>query len=65
MMIPYEYILAVFFVMTPERPPQLISPAVDAIDCQKQAGQLAVQQKEALVDAGAIPICLKIELPKV
>lgn len=65
MVLPYEYILAVFFLLNPDRPPQMVSPAADAVECQKLAGQLAVEHKAELNDYNAIPICLKIELPKV
>lgn len=62
---PYEYILAILFLLSPERPPQLVAPAPDQITCFKMAGKLAVEHKDTLVAQAAAPVCLKIEVPTV
>lgn len=66
----YEYIFALVFLLNPNRPPQLIAPAADKVNCMKMLGQFAVEYKEMLNDErskaqGAVPACLKIELPSV
>ena len=64
-MLPYEWILAVFFMAMPGKPPQLVAPYQDEISCQKAAGELAKESKDALNEHNAIPVCLEIHLPKV
>lgn len=62
---PYEYILAILFLLIPEKPPQLVAPAPDQISCFKMAGKLAMEHKDELSAKAAIPVCLKIEVPTV
>lgn len=62
---PYQYILAIFFLLNPDQPPQLLAPAADKAACFKMAGEFAVKFKTELEADKAAPICLKIELPTV
>jgi hypothetical protein len=66
----YEYIFALVFLLNVNRPPTLIAPATDKAACMNMAGQFAVEYKDMLNDPqsraqGAVPACLKIELPSV
>jgi hypothetical protein len=64
----FTYILAVIFMLNAEAAPVPIAYAKDKEECMQKLGRFTTENKHAIMAKsaeGALPVCLKIELPSV